>query len=703
MPKKTKTTLKIPTKTKPVKKSKTGPIKTKNSKTKDLEKEIRSNNLKMGIIEVLNLSQDASSSSIEPNNPPIITSTPIKHSPTTSKALVETHPRESTAATEPELNPKSVEAEEELPLPLKQLEKLMDPQTSLPTVTVTPPTPEKANTSQPQEQDPQLLAPTNDLTITQDKRPPDVMPNLTVTPSLPKLRIKKILNRETTKSPVFQLINSPSPSLHDSVNLSIPHVDQSLNSSALTFQQVENLNRTLQIKTANLIEEKKMLENKLDNIKEKNQRESAKQEWKLKQAQMEIRMLKINIKEKEERIKNQEAVILSSYTGYEERNKPTRTEDKSYRDLLRDNKKLENMIATTRKQMEEETNKKEMMKREMLKAKRDLTETNNRIKESADDEAKKMIEELMRKNNTLTVDLDLANQKITDLKNNNIELVNRIKEISNSHSVAQSDIKDSEPYPTNPIDTDNERQTETHYDDHTTKDDDNYDGRTVVFKNSNMDHRQMTKNQHMINGPDSRKNRYMERNRPDSNTNKKHIVCKYYMEDRCIFGHRCFYNHPNQHNSRMTDSRPKNRQTHNRIPDLRTTNFQRPPDLRSTNQQNNRIPDLRTTNFQRPSPWQNPNALISNPSSEYNHSDDQFPQLLQEKPESNHTQHRNFNQPRYERSYSQTLEAPLRPLAPEDISTLTNLTHYLSQLSFPTNKSNQPNSTNSHPLLLQCS
>ena len=78
MPKKTKTTLKIPTKTKPVKKSKTGPIKTKNSKTKDLEKEIRSNNLKMGIIEVLNLSQDASSSSIEPNNPPIITSTPKK-------------------------------------------------------------------------------------------------------------------------------------------------------------------------------------------------------------------------------------------------------------------------------------------------------------------------------------------------------------------------------------------------------------------------------------------------------------------------------------------------------------------------------------------------------------------------------------------------------------------------------------------------
>ena len=207
----------------------------------------------------------------------------------------------------------------------------------------------------------------------------------------------------------------------------------------------------------------------------------------------------------------------------------------------------------------------------------------------------------------------------------------------------------------------------------------------------------------MINGPDSRNNRYMERNRPDSNTNKKHIVCKYYMEDRCIFGQRCFYNHPNQQNSRMTDSRPNNRPTHNRIPDLRTTNFQRPPDLRPTNQQNNRIPDLRTTNFQRPSPWQNPNALISNPTSEYNHSDDQFPQLLQEKPESNHTQHRNFNQPRYERSYSQTLEAPLRPLAPEDISTLKNLTHYLSQLSFPTNKSNQPNSTNSHPLLLQCS
>ena len=39
--------------------------------------------------------------------------------------------------------------------------------------------------------------------------------------------------------------------------------------------------------------------------------------------------------------------------------------------------------------MEEETTRKEMFKKEMLRAKKDLAETNERIKEAADDETKK--------------------------------------------------------------------------------------------------------------------------------------------------------------------------------------------------------------------------------------------------------------------------------------------------------------------------
>ena len=735
MPKNTKTNTKVSLKTKPVKKHKLGTIKKKTSKIKDLEKEIDTTNLKRGIIEVLNLTQEEISSEIEPNNPQIITSTPIKNTPQTSKALVDPQPTTSTADTDPEINPISVEAEKVSPNPLKQLELSINPQFSPPDVIVTPPTPDRVDENPyVPEQNSQLLVPPQDPTKFQEnKRPPDIPDklthNLTQTPipktigksntrlltprnpanpnpSLPKLRLKKILNQEKVGSPVFELINPEMTGLNDSVNnSSIRHVDQSrgFNSSQLTFQQVENLNRTLQIKISNLIEENKMMENKLDKEKEYNKREKARHEWKLKQAQMEIRMLKINIQEKEGRIKNQEDVILSSYIGYnQDKNKSIRTEDKTYKELLRDNKRLENMITTTRRQIEEESNKKENFKKEMLKAKRDLLETNNRIKDAANDEAKKMLDDLMRTKETLTVDLDLATQKIKDLKDNNKELADRIKQMSNSNSIVQPNIRDSEPYQTEPDHA--EQQKETHRDIDTTKDD-IYDGKTVTFRNSHMDHQQLTNNQHMIIGPHHQHNQQRERN-------KKDIICKYWVEERCMFGNRCYYKHPNEpiRNYRRSNQRPTYRHTsNNRIPDLRTTNFQRPPDLQPTNQQTtyNRTGDLRTSNFQRLSPWQNPNAqrLTSNPPNGYVHTEEEFPHLSQDKSSNNPIQQRNPAHPRKEFSYSHTLQASQRPHAPEDISPLINLSQYLNQLNHTVNELNSTNTPGPIflPVIPQCS
>ena len=109
------------------------------------------------------------------------------------------------------------------------------------------------------------------------------------------------------------------------------------------------------------------------------------------------------------------------------------------------------MITTTKKEDGGGIEQKRNVKKEMLKAKRELTETNNRIKEYANDEAKKIIDDLMRKNITLTVDLNPATEKITHLKNKDKDLVGRMKKIASSNSVAQSDIKDSEPYPTDTL------------------------------------------------------------------------------------------------------------------------------------------------------------------------------------------------------------------------------------------------------------
>ena len=404
----------------------------------------------MGIIEVLELSENESTYGIEPNNPLISSSTPLKTLPQTI-----TNISPSPDSTKTEIH-QPVESEDILPLPLKELENLLKPVSPQITIIVTPPTPEKGSESAyTPEHNPFLLIPPDDSKKAQEnKRPPDIriktnqittIPNLNaasnssilggksstnLTPKLPRLRIKRILNRDTS---AYSLIK---PTDDDRANdSSNHHAEKPHNSSQLSFIQIENLNRTLQTKTAKLIEDNKMLENQLDQEKEKHRRELSKQEWKIKHAQLEIRMLKINIQEKEGKIKNQEAIILSSYTGYEtDKNKPVKTADRTYRDLLRDNKRLENMLIATRKQMEEETTRKEMFKKEML-----------RIKEAADDETKKIIDDLTKKCNLLTVDQELATQKITDLKNHNKELAERIKEVTRSNSIAQSDITDAAP------------------------------------------------------------------------------------------------------------------------------------------------------------------------------------------------------------------------------------------------------------------
>ena len=84
MPKNTK----VVSKKIPVKKPKIRQVIKKKSKTIDLEKDnlerdIRAKNLKMGIIEVLELSENESTYGIEPNNPLISSSTPLKTLPQT--------------------------------------------------------------------------------------------------------------------------------------------------------------------------------------------------------------------------------------------------------------------------------------------------------------------------------------------------------------------------------------------------------------------------------------------------------------------------------------------------------------------------------------------------------------------------------------------------------------------------------------------
>ena len=685
MPKNTKTNIKNP-KTQPVKKPKLRPTIKKNTKSKDLEKAIRAKNLKMGIIEVLDLTHNESSYSIEPNNPLIVSSTPVKTSPP-----VESSQTGSPDLTKNETNPPMVESEEPLPLPLRELDNLLNPVVTPISIIVTPPTPERTNMSvhKPEPNAHLLVPPNNPIKPSKTKRPPDISKNSNlkpadqtstrsncitspnVTPKLPKIRIKKI--RDTS----YKLVQPSNTTVNETTNNSLNHQDIQLspNSSQLSFLQIENLNRTLQTKTAKLLEEKTKLENQLDQVKEKHRHEISKHEWNFKQAQLEIRMLKVNIQEKESKIKNQESLILSSYTGFEPDKNKQKTGERSYRDLLRDNKRLENMLSTTRKQMEEESNRKDMFKKEMLRTKRELTETMDRIKNAANDETKKIIDDLTRKCNTLTVDLELSTQKIADLKNHNKELADRVKELSNSNSIVTSDLRISAPYPidSDPSISDTEEQdydtrsiAEITIDD--IKDQD-IEVKTHWFFNANMDHHQIRRNQQMIKQPSS----YQQNRNPNHryNTNKKNIVCKYFVQNRCIFGDRCFYNHPTRNSNRK------------------------------------RIPDLMSLNVQRPAPWHNPNSqrLTPNLSNIYpNLTIDQFPHLSQDQQRRNPNQQLNHNF-HNDQSYSQTLQAAPITNAAEELSILTNLSHNLNQQNLPVNQLSLVNGTLYHPLGLisQCS
>lgn len=696
MPKNTKVNNNT-SKTKPVKKPKIHHTIKKKSKTKDLEREIRAKNLKRGIIEVLEMSRDESSYGIKPNNPQIVSSTPIKTSAQTiPKPMLplESSQTGSPDSTKTENTPTQVESGDKIPLPLKELDNLLHQAISPISIIVTPPTPEKTNKSAhtPENNSVFLVPPNAPFETSKTKCPPPKCktikfqgipaPNvanksLTIpsyntspnqTPKLPKLRIRKIINCNTA---AYRLIKPTELNANDKDDYSFNHHGEpqhSLNSSQLSLPQIENLNRTLQTRIAKLIEEKSSLENQLDLLRDKHKREISKQEWKLKQAQLEIRMLKINIQEKEGKIKNQEAIILSSYTGYEpDKNKPNKIGERTHRDLLRDNKRLENMLSATRKQMEEETNRKEMFKKEMLRTKRDLSETLNRIKDAADDETKKIIDDLTKTCNTLTTDLDLATQKINDLKNHNKELADRIKEVSKSNSIAQSDIRASAPYPIDPNSSDIDELFDTRSVAEITVDDDvrteresaEFNLETCWFFNTHMDHQGMDRNLQMINRhtPDQ------QHSNPQRYTNRKDIVCKYYMQNRCRFGHRCFYKHPT--------SAPRNR---------------------------TRIPDLMSINVQRPAPWHNPNAPppALNLANIYpNLSSSQFPPLYQSQESNPNQQIANYQN---NQSYSQTIQQ--QPTLDKELSILANLSHNLNQPNFPINLAN---STHFHPLLTQCS
>ena len=134
------------------------------------------------------------------------------------------------------------------------------------------------------------------------------------------------------------------------------------------------------------------------------------------------------------------------------------------------------------------------------------------------------------------------------------------------------------------------------------------------------------------------------------------------MQNRCRFGHRCFYKHPT--------SAPRNR---------------------------TRIPDLMSINVQRPAPGHNPNAPppALNLTNIYpNLTRSQFPPLYQSQESNPNQQIANYQN---NQSYSQTLQ---QPTLDKELSILTNLSHNLNQPNFPINLAN---STHFHPLLTQCS
>ena len=184
MPKNTK----VVSKKIPVKKPKIRQVIKKKSKTIDLEKDnlerdIRAKNLKMGIIEVLELSENESTYGIEPNNPLISSSTPLKTLPQTI-----TNISQSPDSTKTEIN-QPVESEDILPLPLKIMENLLKPVSPQITIIVTPPTPEKdSESAYTPEHNPFLLIPPDDSEkIHENKRPPDIRKKTSQITTIPNL------------------------------------------------------------------------------------------------------------------------------------------------------------------------------------------------------------------------------------------------------------------------------------------------------------------------------------------------------------------------------------------------------------------------------------------------------------------------------------------------------------------------------------
>ena len=107
------------------------------------------------------------------------------------------------------------------------------------------------------------------------------------------------------------------------------------------------------------------------------------------------------------------------------------------------------------------------------------------------------------------MDQELTTQKITDLKNHNKELAERIKEVTRSNSIAQSDITDAAPNPdrdSSDIDENDRQYLHTRSIAEITIDDDingerdpaENEIRTCYFYNGSMDHHQMERNQQMM-------------------------------------------------------------------------------------------------------------------------------------------------------------------------------------------------------------